>query len=581
MSKTRNPEKKENIMTTRFNINPIVASLLCGCLVGLSSCSDFFEGDSESIIKTDGQVYNSELEARAGLFGLLEGLQQVSDNYVIMGELRADLMTTTQNSSQELHDIAEFNIATDNSYLREREYYALLNDCNYYIQHLDTTVTKLVSGRSQKYLYPYLAQAKAIRAWAYLQLCLDYGSVYYTTEPQLSTLNSQLSTLNLDALLPLLTADLEAALPYAAVGTEDASWAAGLADPGFTSSVNFGDYSASQLMFPLRFVLAECYMWQQNFQQAVQLYYQLIIDNRLRLCQYRNLYNNQGTDVTTRQWTTQFSGFNYQDILTAIVENSDKADTRSHLYQMAYQDYTIAPSGALADIFDAQFYYTNRQISGDLRGLYGTYRLTTAASVSDGTAVAQITKYNSMQASSRRYVAPCRAALLWLRYAECLNRLGKPKMTFNGLLKYGLSAYNINLYRDRPALEGEVTGEPWMDFGQDAPDGELATLTNQTMSRGFHARGCGNTDMNEAYTIEEQSSAADSLLWVENQLIDEYVLETALEGNRFHDLMRWARYRGDNSVLADRIAAKFPAGEQAAIRTKLMDEHNWYLPHAE
>ena len=261
-------------MTTRFNIKPLVVTMLCGCLVGLSSCSDFSEGDSESIIKTDGQVYNSELEARAGLFGLLEGLQQVSDNYVIMGELRADLMTTTGNSSQELHDISELNISADNSYLREREYYALVNDCNYYIQHLDTTVTKLVSGRSQKYLYPYMAQAKAIRAWAYLQLCLDYGSVYYTTQPLL-----------------------------------------------------------------------------------------------------------------------------------------------------------------------------------------------------------QITKYNNMQASSRRYVAPCRASLVWLRYAECLNRLGKPKMAFNGLLKYGLSAYNINLYRDRPALDGEVTGEPWMDFGQDAPDGELATLT--------------------------------------------------------------------------------------------------------
>ena len=552
--------------------------------LALSACSDFFESDSDSVINTDGQVYNSELEARAGLFGLMEGLQQVSDNYVLMGELRADLMTTTSNSSQELHDISELNISADNSYLREREYYALLNDCNYYIQHLDTTVTKLVSGRSQKFLYPYLAQAKAIRAWVYLQLCLDYGSVYYTTEPQLSIVNSQLSILNLDALLPLLTADLEDALPYAAVGTEDASWAAGLTDPGFTSSVNFGDYNATQLMFPLRFVLAECYMWQQNFQKAVEIYYDLIISNQLYLCRYRNMYNTTGTEVTTRNWTQTFSAFSPQEIMTAIVENSDKADTRSHLYQMAYQDYTIAPSGAMQDIFNAQFYYTNRQVSGDLRGLYGTYRLTTAAAGSDdasSAAVAQITKYNNMQASSRRYVAPCRASLIWLRYAECINRLGKPKMAFNGLLKYGLSAYNINLYRDRPALDGEVTGEAWIDFGQDAPDGELATLTNQTMSRGFHARGCGNTDMNEAYTIEEQPSAADSLLWVENQLIDEYVLETALEGNRFHDLMRWARYRSDNAVLADRIAAKFPAGEQAAIRTKLMNQQNWYLPHAE
>lgn len=541
----------------------------------LTSCSDFFESDSESVIKTEGQSYTSELEARAGLFGLLEGLQEIADNHVLMGELRGDLMTTTENSSQELHDIAEFNVKQDNSYLREREYYALLNDCNYYISHLDTTVTKLVGGRSQKFLYPYLAQAKAIRAWTYLQLCLDYGEVSYTTMPILdaSADVAQMERIDLDHLLPLLISDLEETLPWAAVGSDDADWTAGLTDPGFASSVNFGDYQAKQLLFPVRFVLGELYMWKQDFEKAVMAYYQLIIDNRLRLCAYRNTYNSTGTQVTGRTWTQQFTGFAYQDIMTAIVGNEESADSRSQLYRMAQRDYTIAPSTAMQETFDAQFYYTNRQISGDLRGLYGTYRITTGED-----SRAEITKYASMTASSRHYVAPVRASLIWLRYAECLNRLGKPKMAFNGLLKYGLSAYNINLYRDRDALSGEVNGEPWIDFGQDAPDGEMAQLFSGN-GRGFHARGCGNTDMNEAYNIEEQPTAADTLNWVEEQLMDEYVLETALEGNRFHDLMRISRYHQDASYLADRVARKFPEAQREAIRTRLMDQQNWYLPH--
>lgn len=545
-------------------------------ILTMPSCSDFFESDSESVIKTDGQQYASELEARAGLFGLLEGLQQVADNYVLMGELRGDLMTTTQNSSQELHDISEFNIKAGNSYLKEREYYALLNDCNYYITHLDTAVTKLVNGHSRKYLYPYMAQAKAIRAWAYLQLCLDYGTVKYTTEPILTSSDTKkLEQLGLDRLLPLLTEDLEKALPYTATDNDNGSWMPGLYDPGFTFSPSFGDYDARQLLFPLKFVLGELYMWQQDFQKAVEAYYQLIIDNQLRLCQYRNTYNAAGTDVTGRNWSRQFSDFPYTEILTAIVSNEDRADTRSMLYNMASADYTIAPSTALTDIFDAQFYYTNRQISGDLRGLYGTYRIT----MGDESRT-EITKYGSMTGHSRHYVAPVRASVIWLRYAECLNRLGKPKMAFNGLLKYGLCAYNINLYRDRDALSGEVNGEPWIDFGQDAPEGDLADLFSGN-NRGFHARGCGNTDMNESYAIEEQASASDTLLWVENQIMDEYVLETSLEGNRFHDLMRISRYRNDNAFLADRVAAKFPESKRAAIRAKLMNEQNWYLPHEE
>lgn len=104
-----------------------------------------------------------------------------------MGELRGDLMTTTDNSSQELRDINESNIESSNSYLQEREYYELLNNCNYYIQHLDTAVTKLENGVSTKFMLPYMAQAKAIRAWTYLQLCLDYGKVNYTTQPILKS----------------------------------------------------------------------------------------------------------------------------------------------------------------------------------------------------------------------------------------------------------------------------------------------------------------------------------------------------------------------------------------------------------
>ena len=56
----------------------------------------------------------------------------------------------------------------------------------------------------------------------------------------------------------------------------------------------------------------------------------------------------------------------------------------------------------------------------------------------------------------------------------------------------------------------------------------------------------------------------------------ELVLETAFEGNRFHDLMRFAIRRDDNAYLADKVAAKHK-DNQGAIRSKLMDRTNWYL----
>ncbi|MGI6224376.1 MAG: hypothetical protein ACOYJG_12365, partial [Prevotella sp.] len=266
---------------------------------------------------------------------------------------------------------------------------------------------------------------------------------------------------------------------------------------------------------------------------------------------------------------------NYADILTAIVFTDEYQDNASSLYSMATSQYVIAPSKALIDNFDAQFYYTNRAISGDLRGLYGTYRLANATTGDAQNAI--ITKYGYMKASSNYYVSPCRSALVWLRYAEAVNRLGKPKLAFYGFLKYGLSAYNINLYRNKEPLSGEITGESWMNFGQDDPEGEVAQIFEDN-TLGFHARGCGNTDMNEAYRIEEQPTLQDSILWVEDQLVNEYALETSLEGNRFHDLMRVSMYRNDPSYLASHVASKFDASMYNTILSKLQNTDNWYLP---
>jgi hypothetical protein len=63
---------------------------------------------------------------------------------------------------------------------------------------------------------------------------------------------------------------------------------------------------------------------------------------------------------------------------------------------------------------------------------------------------------------------------------------------------------------------------------------------------------------------------------VEDLIIDECALEMAFEGNRFFDLMRVARRRG-NDYLASRVA-KRNGTEDAAMRAFLQNDKNWYLP---
>ena len=552
-----------------------------GCAGWLcASCSDFFETDSDAVLKTDGQRYEDETAARAGLFGLLQGLQAVGDNYVIMGELRGDLMDVTENSSQELHDICEFNVDEENSYLKEREYYALINNCNYYIHRLDTTITRREADKNYpvKVLRPYMAQAKTLRAWCYLQLCLDYGRVKYADEAFLDVSRPvEMRTLDLDGLLPVLIQDLENVLPWMVSDDTPTSngWVMGNADPGFAGSVRYENYTANQLMLPVRFVLGELYMWNRDFLKAAQTYYDLIYWNRLTTSSYANSYNESTLLPAGMNWPTQFSGFAYSDILTAIPFTDEYAGNSSGLSKMFNSSYVLAPSQTLIDLFNGQAYTINtKPVSGDLRGEYGTYVREMETVNGSETERPYVDKYNYMEANDNAYVVLCRTALVYLRYAEAVNRLGKPKLAFYGVLKYGLNKDTYEIYND--LLKDELTGEPWIDFGL-TYSGNVGFFSG---TYGLHGRGCGqqNLQLDPTYVIEECATAEDTLRFVEDELLAEYALETALEGNRFHDLMRIARYRNDPSYLADKVADKFAGSGREAIRAKLKNPQNWYLP---
>jgi hypothetical protein len=66
-------------------------------------------------------------------------------------------------------------------------------------------------------------------------------------------------------------------------------------------------------------------------------------------------------------------------------------------------------------------------------------------------------------------------------------------------------------------------------------------------------------------------------LYLEDIISQECAREMAFEGERFYELMRISKRRGDPSFLADKVAAKFTGAKREQIRQKLMNEDNWYL----
>ena len=119
---------------------------------------------------------------------------------------------------------------------------------------------------------------------------------------------------------------------------------------------------------------------------------------------------------------------------------------------------------------------------------------------------------------------------------------------------------------------------PFANFGQQ--DLTLASVFNK--NEALHSRGSGDANFNNAYAIDT-STGIDSLTDVENKIMEEYVLECAFEGGRFHDLMRISQYRRSPAYLATAVAQKLalvPASprSQAEWTAYLSNEQHWYLP---
>jgi hypothetical protein len=160
---------------------------LCACC-GLLSCSDFFDQQSEHIIFTEQNHLANATDTIYSVTGILNKLQAIGDRTILLGEVRGDLVDITSDANKDLREIAECNISDDNSYNVPRDYYAVINNCNYFIANVDTAMK---NNRNEYLFMREYAAVKAIRAWTYLQMVLNYEKVKFVTEPILSKADAE------------------------------------------------------------------------------------------------------------------------------------------------------------------------------------------------------------------------------------------------------------------------------------------------------------------------------------------------------------------------------------------------------
>ena len=559
----------------------IACSLCCGgaaALTGLTACNDILDTDSELVEFQEDNSLNQPTDSVYSVMGIIYKLQTLADRTALLGELRADLVSPTAEATTDLKAIAAFDVADGNRYNKISDYYAVINNCNYFLANADTTLTK----HGRRIFEAEYAAVKAYRAWTYLQVALVYGNVPLVLQPVLTekeaeeAMNKQFSSIT--DICNYFVTDLA---PY--VDTK-------LPQYGTINSMN-----SQKFFIPVRALLGDLCLWAGRYQEAATYYHD-----------YLTLRTNPiTTGVTSVSWNSETRDFqrvnpgyanslsdaNGSEVITFLpmepseyegiysdLENIYSSTLRNNYYAQA------SPSAAYFLLSASQNYCMKFRASdaktdtiyapkenllqtyqeGDLR-LYDSYRTQVVNQ-----------DQNSRYAANRQTLSKLnekgltlyRRQVVYLHFAEALNRAGYPQSAF-AVLKYGLYDQMIH------------------DTERQQAAGLLAFETNtftQQNTLGIHSRGCGDADADTLYVLPQptaplasrQDTVAFQQPLVEDYIVRELALETAFEGQRYYDLMRVALRRGDATYLADPVSRRNGTRDEALF-ARLSYKANWYL----
>lgn len=425
--------------------------------------------------------------------GILSNVQEMIENNVILGEVRGDLCEPTDYVSDTISAVANFIPTEDaeNGLLNRAAYYKVINQCNYYLARVDTMAQK----NNIYYMRKEYAQVQAIRAWTYMQLVQNYGTVPFITRPVESAgtgweSNSPEGTVNADNLLDkLLENNLMRAYEYERL--------LGLPNYG-TFKTGAVDIPHKLTLFPTALVLGDLYLLRgastSDYERAAAFYYDYLEDAGAipnGNAGLRVFYNGEDKTYTPNEngdWV--MPTLNYNGDLITLVPSAANASIGKTLTRVA-QIYGFDPHSstsstdqgdagiALSGQISVQVNYKNRQIAptpsyinlcknqiyalqesetkieypanlGDCR-IDGTIKYMRE----DGQRRAFIQKFCPRAMSSESYLSGFtfrynmpvyRKRQIYLRFAEAINRAGFPRHAF-AILRNGLQAKKMPAIR--------------------------------------------------------------------------------------------------------------------------------------
>lgn len=576
--------------------------------VALPSCKKLLDVQPENVLDRE-QTYRNVFDADAAVLGVYSKFMQLAKPYVLLNELRADLMSPTTNADFYLQQLSNHTVSQDNPYVNPTPFYEVILNCNDVMANFDKMLAdkKLkVDEYNQRY-----ADIASIRTWTYLQLGIHFSKdaqgtvgVPYITNPLTTIADVKNSTnypyLSFRRLLAELIKTMET-LPTKEMYTT-----------ATTLVTTVDQYRTEKFFVNKKVLLGDLYLWNaaydpSSYNKAARMYKEIITyyDDKGNDNTQKNYWKIIGAPdpATSNQLAVQYIRFRESDINSLYESNTEGWRSMFSRGKVSYDQqfdwewiwvlpfssnfspknpflelfspvggsYLVKPSQQAIDgwnsqtqlntfPFDARGRFTYKFISGQpviMKYLY--YYL-------DGSTF--LPTINSNGRNGEWWLS--RAASVWQHYGEAANRDGYPKLGF-AIVNQGIrTTYTPpNAPSDVTNIQQTFLPYPY-DFDARSGDNPQYRARYRDMA-GLRGR---------AYLTPRPLVGTDSTTQVENMLVDEAGLELAYEGQRWSDLLRVAIRRNDPAFLADKVYAKLQkdgSGAAATARAKLM-AGDWYLP---
>lgn len=561
-------------------MNRVVVAALCALLSPLSSllfssCSDILETESELVEYEKDNTLNHPTDSVYSVMGIINKMQYIADRVVLLGEVRSDLVSVTDAASSDLKRLAAFDFSQSNKYNQVSAYYAVINNCNYFLNHVDTTLQR----RGKNVFANEYAAVKAFRAWTYLELVKAYGEVPLVTTPMMTEREAA-------AAVAGPRSDIKAVCDY---------FISDLTPVAYVDIPAYRGLAEDEFFLPIRALLGDLCLWAGRYDEAAHWYSDYLSDKKapIKMNQSNRSVWTSPTSFTSPSRRYSLSSneqLSYIPMETRVFDGviSDLPNIFNSTTDNNYY-FQLQPSTALRRLSASQNYCMEYQSTTAIDTIYvpheglgdniyaGDLRFCSVFSQRTSGSQDPYSEYSSTTQTIDKImngqVNTYRSPMVYLRFAEALNRAGYPQSAML-ILKHGLCNENAQKY---DSLEFNGGARQYIFFDE--------TLFRREDVVGIHSRGCGDAQCDTLYDVPvppmalatRQDTIAYQIPLVEDMIINEMALEGCFEGYRFYDLMRVALRRDDPAYLADPVSRRNGEADPA-LRTLLMTQRNWYLP---